>query len=77
MPGERDGSTLIPGEYDATTLTHREPGAIGGRFNGDDLKLSPGSMDSTTAREHEREGGRPGGGGSRTDETGRKPAGTR
>jgi hypothetical protein len=26
----------IPGEYDATTLTHREPGAMGGAFNGAD-----------------------------------------
>ncbi len=32
----------IPGEYDATTLTHREPGAMGGAFNGtNNLPIDP------------------------------------
>jgi hypothetical protein len=31
----------IPGERDPTTLTTREPGAVGGRFNGADLPSLP------------------------------------
>jgi hypothetical protein len=49
----------IPGERDATTLTHREPGAIGGQFSGADTP-SPDTrawLDSVTAHEHAREGG--------------------
>ena len=49
----------IPGERDATTLTHREPGAIGGQFSGADTP-SPDAqswMDAETAHEHVREGG--------------------
>lgn len=48
----------IPGEYDATTATHREPGAIGGRFSGDDLVSSPDWIDAQTAREEAHGGGR-------------------
>jgi hypothetical protein len=50
----------IPGERDSTTLTHREPGAIGGQFAGGDMP-SPDRgtwLDESTAREHAREGGR-------------------
>jgi hypothetical protein len=49
----------IPGERDATTLTHRESGAIGGQFAGGDTP-SPDPrawLDEETAREHAREGG--------------------
>ena len=49
----------IPGERDATTLTHREAGAVGGRFAGADTP-SPDRdtwIDESTAREHRREGG--------------------
>ena len=49
----------IPGERDSTTLTHREPGAIGGRPSGDDL-ISPDRhawLDEQTAFEHAKEGG--------------------
>jgi hypothetical protein len=50
---------MIPGERDATTLTHREPGAVGGRFAGADVP-SPDPhewLDEQTAREHALEGG--------------------
>jgi hypothetical protein len=50
---------LIPGERDATTLTHRESGAIGGQFAGADTPAPDPSawMDERTALEHAREGG--------------------
>jgi hypothetical protein len=49
----------IPGEHDGTTLTHREPGAMGGAFNGADNVLSdPDAVsDDQTVREWIREGG--------------------
>jgi hypothetical protein len=49
----------IPGERDATTLTHREAGAVGGRFAGSDTPSPDRNawLDETTAREHTREGG--------------------
>jgi hypothetical protein len=37
IPPDESVREMIPGEYDATTLTHREPGAIGGQFSGADL----------------------------------------
>ena len=56
-PGPRQAP--IPGERDPSTLTHREPGAVGGQFAGADIP-SPapaGWLDDRTAREHAREGG--------------------
>jgi hypothetical protein len=52
-------SALIPGERDASTLTHREPGAVGGQFAGADIPAaSPqGWMDERTASDHAHEGG--------------------
>ena len=49
----------IPGEHDATTLTHRQPGAMGGQFAGADIPASDGGhlMDDATARLHRQEGG--------------------
>jgi hypothetical protein len=49
----------IPGEHDGTTLTHREPGAMGGAFNGaDNVTSVPASVaDDQTLREWIREGG--------------------
>ena len=49
----------IPGEHDGTTLTHREPGAMGGAFNGtDNLPSDPVTVsDDQTVREWIREGG--------------------
>ena len=52
-------SNLIPGERDASTLTHREAGAVGGQFAGADIPAATpaSSMDERTAIEHAREGG--------------------
>ena len=49
----------IPGEHDATTLTHREPGSMGGAFNGADNRSSdPETVaDDQTQREWTLEGG--------------------
>ena len=49
----------IPGEHDATTLTHREPGAVSGAFNGaDNVAGDPHAVsDERTRREWIREGG--------------------
>jgi hypothetical protein len=49
----------IPGERDVTTLTHREPGAIGGSFTGADTPSPERStwMDAVTSHQHEIEGG--------------------
>jgi hypothetical protein len=57
--GGRAHHEIIPGERDATTLTHREPGAIGGQFAGGDTPPPDASawLDEQTASEHAREGG--------------------
>ena len=49
----------IPGERDATTLTHREAGAVGGQFAGGDTPCPDRHtwLDEATSREHVREGG--------------------
>jgi len=58
-PGGHTSAERIPGERDATTLTHREPGAIGGKPNGADIPPTlPDWEDEVTRREHELEGGR-------------------
>ena len=58
-PDRTHPDPMIPGERDATTLTHREPGAVGGRFNGADVPPPDAKawLDEPTAREHAREGG--------------------
>jgi hypothetical protein len=38
IPPDESRHEMIPGAYDATTLTHREAGAIGGQFSGGDLR---------------------------------------
>ena len=48
IPAEEPAHEMIPGEYDATTLTHREPGAIGGQFSGADLPPEGIPMDDIT-----------------------------
>ena len=48
---------LIPGAYDRTTLTHRQPGSMGGAAFGSDMPTGPSSMDAATITEHELEGG--------------------
>jgi hypothetical protein len=49
----------IPGEYDATTLTHRESGAMSGAFNGaDTVNSDPNTLaEDSTQREWILEGG--------------------
>jgi hypothetical protein len=58
-PDRTPPDPMIPGERDATTLTHREPGAVGGQFNGADVPAPDATawLDERTAREHAREGG--------------------
>ena len=49
---------LIPGAYDRTTLTHRQPGSMGGpAFGSPDMPVGPRSMDAATVTERELEGG--------------------
>jgi hypothetical protein len=49
----------IPGAYERDTAAPREPGGIGGRFNGaDNTRVDPHRMlDERTAEEHRKEGG--------------------
>ena len=59
QPDSTHRGSMIPGERDPTTLTHREPGTMGGQFAGADVP-SPDPknwLDEPTAREHTREGG--------------------
>ena len=57
-PDGHSSAEPIPGERDWSTLTHREPGAIGGNPYGADIPpVSPAWEDLETCREHEREGG--------------------
>ena len=57
-PDGRTSADRIPGECDPTTLTHRQPGAIGGRPNGGDIPSRPPDWeDDVTRHEHELEGG--------------------
>ena len=59
-PDGHTSADLIPGAYDASTLTHREPGAMGGDPYGADIPpAAPDWEDAETCREHEREGGGP------------------
>jgi hypothetical protein len=57
-PDGHTSAELIPGARDASTLTHREPGAIGGNPYGADIPpVAPEWEDAATCREHELEGG--------------------
>ena len=48
----------IPGEYDRTTLTHRQPGAMGVPLSGNPVDGDPGAtMDDRTKRDRTIEGG--------------------
>ena len=48
----------IPGEYDRTTLTHRQPGAMGVPFSGTSVDADlEATMDDRTKRDREIEGG--------------------
>ena len=48
---------LIPGAYDRTTLTYRQPGAMGGGTFGSDMPSGPSTMGAATIAERELEGG--------------------
>jgi hypothetical protein len=49
---------LIPGAYDRTTSTHRQPGSMGGAaFGSADMPIGPSSLDAATIAERELEGG--------------------
>ena len=57
-PDGHTSAELIPGARDPSTLTHREPGAIGGDPYGADIPaIAPEWEDGATRREHEWEGG--------------------
>ena len=56
--GQKDAARhLIPGAYDRTTLTHRQPGSMGGAAFGSDMPSGHSTMDAATITEHELEGG--------------------
>ena len=49
---------LIPGSYDRTTLSHRQPGSMGGApFGSADQPTGPSALDAATILERELEGG--------------------
>ncbi|MGH9253131.1 MAG: hypothetical protein ACRD3C_01020 [Vicinamibacterales bacterium] len=49
---------LIPGAYDRTTLTHRQPGSMGGpSFGSGNVAIGSSSMDAATIADREMEGG--------------------
>jgi hypothetical protein len=49
---------LIPGAYDRTTLTYRQPGSIGGAaFGSSGIAAGPNSLDAATIAERELDGG--------------------
>jgi hypothetical protein len=57
-PDGHTSADLIPGARDASTLTHREPGAIGGDPYGADIPATSAEWeDAETRRQHEIEGG--------------------
>ena len=59
-PDGHTSADLIPGARDASTLTHREPGAIGGDPYGADIPASPPQWeDEADRREFARDGGGP------------------
>jgi hypothetical protein len=57
-PDGHTSADLIPGARDGSTLTHRQPGAMGGDPHGADIPPAPPDWeDADTRREHEIEGG--------------------
>ena len=49
---------LIPGAYERNTLTHRQPGSIGGPpYGSDDVPIGPSSMSPATIADRQMEGG--------------------
>ncbi len=55
---DNEAANLIPGAYDRTTLTFRQPGSMGGAaFGSGDLPAGPSSMDAATIGDRQLEGG--------------------
>ena len=55
---EHAAQQLIPGAYDRTTLTRRQPGSMGGgAFGATAAPIGPGSLDAVTIADREMEGG--------------------
>jgi hypothetical protein len=51
---------LVPGAYERNTLTHRQPGSMGGPVAGwVDVPVGPILMDAATSDDRKREGGTP------------------
>jgi hypothetical protein len=48
---------LIPGAYERNTLTHRQPGSMGGPAFGADTPNGPSSLAAATIAERQKEGG--------------------
>jgi len=49
---------MIPGAYERNTLTHRQPGSMGGSpFGATDIPTGPRSLSAATVADREREGG--------------------
>lgn len=49
---------LIPGAYERNTLTHRQPGSMGGpAFGSADTPIGPSSLAAATIAERQKEGG--------------------
>jgi len=56
--GESAARRIIPGAYDRTTLTHRQPGSMGGgAFGSGPTPNDPGPIDAAMVAERELEGG--------------------
>jgi hypothetical protein len=56
--GESAARRIIPGAYDRTTLTHRQPGSMGGgAFGSGQAANGPSFIDAAMVAERELEGG--------------------
>ena len=56
--GENAARRIIPGAYDRTTLTHRQPGSMGGgAFGSGPTPNDPSTIDAALVAERELEGG--------------------
>ena len=58
LANELAARRLIPGAYERNTLTHRQPGSMGGtQFGSDDVPSVPSTMSAATIAERQKEGG--------------------
>lgn len=57
-PDDGLAAGLIPGAYERNTLTHRQPGSMGGSaFGTDGIPPGPSTMSAATTAQRQREGG--------------------